>query len=196
MGSNADFAGISNYYKQHGNYKIMDYNQALQDGKIPEDYHVFWGYEDQKLFSIAKDEITHLAHQDGHFSVEIMTIDTHTPYGYVCDQCPQTYDNQYKNVIACDHKSMASQFFDQYCDTDYIRTPYNCFINSVVDTSNTKNRSFNVVDMYPTILASIGVDIEGEKLGLGTNLFSNEETLLEKYSLEYINNELSKTDLF
>lgn len=152
-----------------------------------------------------------------------MTIDTHTPYGYVCDQCPQTYDNQYKNVIACqshqvyefvkwiqqqdfykdttivitgDHKSMASQFFDQYCDTDYIRTPYNCFINSVVDTSNTKNRSFNVVDMYPTILASIGVDIEGEKLGLGTNLFSNEETLLEKYSLEYINNELSKTDLF
>lgn len=223
MGSNADFAGISNYYKQHGNYKIMDYNQALQDGKIPEDYHVFWGYEDQKLFSIAKDEITHLAHQDGHFSVEIMTIDTHTPYGYICDKCPQTYDNQYKNVIACqsqqvyefvkwiqqqdfykdttivitgDHKSMASQFFDQYCDTDYIRTPYNCFINSVVDTSNTKNRSFNVVDMYPTILASIGVDIDGEKLGLGTNLFSNEETLLEKYSLEYINNELSKTDLF
>ena len=34
--------------------------------------------------------------------------------------------------------------------------------------------------MFPTILASIGVKIEGEKLGLGTNMFSGEKTLFEE----------------
>jgi len=222
MGSNADFAGISNYYQQHGDYEILDYYKALEDGRIPKDYHVFWGFEDQKLFEIAKEEITRLANEDGYFSVEMMTIDPHTPNGYVCEQCPKIYDNQYKNVIACqshqvyefvqwlqqqdfyenttivitgDHKSMSSQFFSDF-DTSYVRTPYNCIINSVVSTDHTKNRSFNVVDMYPTILASIGAQIEGDRLGIGTNLFSHQQTLLEKYGLDFINNELSKTDSY
>ena len=80
--------------------------------------------------------------------------------------------------------------------SDYIRTPYNCIINSVTSSQNTKNRLFNVIDMYPTILASIGATIDNNKLGIGTNLFSNQQTILEKYGLDYINNELFKTDVY
>ena len=36
------------------------------------------------------------------------------------------------------------------------------------------------MDLFPTTLSSMGVEIEGNKLGLGTDLFSNEETLMEK----------------
>ena len=222
MGSDAHFAGLSNYYQQHGNYKIMDYNKAIEVGYIPQDYHVFWGYEDEKLFDIAKKEIHNISQKNDHFSIEIMTIDPHTPNGYVCHQCSNKYSEQYKNVIACqshqvyefvqwlqkqdfykdttivitgDHKSMTSQLFTNI-DSQYTRTPYNCIINPIVTTQNTKNRLFNVVDMYPTILASIGAKIDGDNLGIGTNLFSQKRTILEKYGLNYINKELLKTDIY
>ena len=55
-----------------------------------------------------------------------------------------------------------------------------------------KNRLFSPVDLYFTTLASIGVEIEGNKLGLGVNLFSNEEILYEKLGIKYVNDELSK----
>ena len=37
----------------------------------------------------------------------------------------------------------------------------------------------------------MGATIEGNKLGLGVNLFSNQPTLLEKYEISDINRELS-----
>ena len=33
------------------------------------------------------------------------------------------------------------------------------------------------MDMFPTILASLGAQIEGDRLGIGTNLFSNKTML-------------------
>ena len=46
--------------------------------------------------------------------------------------------------------------------------------------------------MFPSILASLGVQIEGNRLGLGTNLFSDESTLLEIYEPKYVFDELKK----
>ena len=50
--------------------------------------------------------------------------------------------------------------------------------------------------MYPTILASIGAKIEGERLGLGTNLFAGTETLIEELGYNYFNDELKKNSDF
>jgi phosphoglycerol transferase len=50
--------------------------------------------------------------------------------------------------------------------------------------------------MYPTVLSSMGVDIEGHKLGLGVDLSSNEKTLIERDSLQTVNEELSKNSQF
>lgn len=40
-GSDANFGGTSNFYKQHGNYIIRDYNSFKENQEIPEDYFVF-----------------------------------------------------------------------------------------------------------------------------------------------------------
>ena len=48
-GSDARFAGRDNYFRKHGNYKIMDYYAAINAGYIPSDYYEFWGLEDRKL---------------------------------------------------------------------------------------------------------------------------------------------------
>lgn len=61
LGSDATFGGRRTYFTQHGNYNIKDYNYAIEQGWIPEDYKVWWGYEDQKLFTYAKKELQELA---------------------------------------------------------------------------------------------------------------------------------------
>ncbi len=50
IGSDATFGGRRLYFTDHGNYSIEDYNYAVESGMIPEDYKVWWGYEDRKLF--------------------------------------------------------------------------------------------------------------------------------------------------
>lgn len=218
QGSDANFGCTSNFYKQHGDFYIADYDEMKRRGKLPEDYLVFWGFEDKKLFEFAKEDLKNLSQKDQPFFLELVTIDTHTPDGYVCENCRHDYEKQYANVIACqseqvsefvewcqmqdwydnttivitgDHNSMSKKFFDKL-DTNYIRTPYNCFINSAVDTKFAKNRDFAIFDFYPTILASMGVKIEGERLGLGTNLFSGKKTVMEEIGYKKLNREVKK----
>ena len=65
-------------------------------------------------------------------------------------------------------------------DDSYTRTTYNLFINPAVTPVNTKNRSFSSLDMFPSTLSAIGVKIKGDRLGLGTDLFSATPTLCEE----------------
>lgn len=213
IGSDATFGGRQLFYKQHGDYDIFDYNRALEQKLIPEGYKVWWGYEDRKLFSFAKDKLKYLSKQSEPFNFTMLTVDTHHEDGYLCDLCENEFDTQYANVVSCssrqvkdfidwikeqnfyknttivivgDHKTMDSDFTDNIAK-DYKRTMYNSFINPVIDISekHTKNREFTSLDIFPTTLASIGVEIEGNKLGLGVNLFSEKPTFLERFGDEF-----------
>ena len=222
LGSDADFGGRSNFYKQHGDYDIVDIKRLKEQGRLPEDYHVFWGFEDEKLFAFAKEEILELAKGDAPFNMTMLTVDAHTPQGYLSESCATPFSSQYENVIACqssqvyqfvnwiqqqdfyedttvvitgDHTSMANWFFENI-ESDFIRTTYNVVINSPIEPKKEKNRLFAAMDWYPTILAAMGAEIEGDRLGLGTNLFSEIPTLKEKKGLEYLTEELQKTSDF
>lgn len=226
-GSNFKFGGRTNYFTQHGNYEIWDYVYAKEIGKIPEDYKVWWGFEDEKLYTYAKEEILKLAEGDQPFNFSMLTVDTHHQNGYVCELCEDLWGDQYANVWSCaskqlnefvewlkqqdfyenttvvivgDHGSMDSDFYAdlkyEKHEGDTVRKVYNAFVNPAVEPVNEKNRQFTTLDFFPTILASLGVEIEGERLGLGTNLFSEEETLSEKYGYEYLFTELNKKSRF
>ncbi len=216
-GSEAVFGGRKIFFEQHGNYHIYDYNTAKEDGIIPEDYYVFWGMEDERLYQYAKQELTDIAQRDEPFDFSMLTVDTHRPDGYRCSLCPDEYPSDYENVLACasrqaaqfidwvkrqdwyenttvivtgDHLNMKVDFWDDI--GDYERTIYNCFLNlpdGLVPVQHT-NRQFSVLDMFPTILAAGGAEIEGDRLGLGTNLFSDRETLPEQMGFENFNLEL------
>ena len=226
-GSNFEFGGRTLYFTQHGNYNIMDYKWALKNGMIPEGYHVFWGMEDQKLFQIAKEQLLEIAKKDEPFNFSLLTVDTHTPNGYVCELCKDTYSSKYMNVWACassqissfvrwiqeqdfyenttiflsgDHISMHPDFYGANSRDDYVgevkRKVYECFVNPAVLPIQEKNRKFTTMDMFPSILGALGVQIEGNRLGLGTDLFSGEETLPEKYGYSYLFTELGKRSIY
>ena len=81
-------------------------------------------------------------------------------------------------------------------DEGYERTIYNLFINSSLEEKNNKNRLFCTMDIFPTTLASMGYTIEGDRLALGTNLYSGKKTLMEQYGREKLNSEMAKRSAF
>ena len=52
------------------------------------------------------------------------------------------------------------------------------------------------MDMFPTTIAALGAQIEGDRLGLGTNLFSAEPALAEKVGMDTLNKEIRKRSIF
>ncbi|MBF1039283.1 MAG: LTA synthase family protein, partial [Candidatus Nanosynbacter sp.] len=101
-------------------------------------------------------------------------------------------------IISGDHLGMQTSYYDEKIGgTNYQRTIYNTFINPAISTSHSKNRQFTTFDMYPSTLAALGVKIDGDRLGLGTNLFSGKKTLVEQYGgIENLNSELSKRSAY
>ena len=86
--------------------------------------------------------------------------------------------------------------FCENIDPDYTRTVYNVIINSPIQPQQEKNRSFTTMDMFPTTKNINGATIEGDRLGLGTNLFSGEQTLAEKLTFDQLNDDLSQKSKF
>lgn len=221
LGSDATFGGRRLFYTEHGNYDIYDYWYAHTYKWISEDYHVWWGYEDQKLYAFAKQELLKMAENEEPFNFTMLTVDTHSAGGFVCPLCREDNEDSIANVSSCASRQIADflawiQQQNFYENTTIVlvgdhlsmnptlltdiplenRTVYNAFINAAATSDHDKNRVFSAMDMYPTILASLGVKISGDRLALGTNLFSNKPTLPEEFGLTTINSELSKRSLF
>lgn len=219
-GSDAVFGGRERFLSQHGIETIYDYYTAIEDGIISEDYYdEWWGMEDYYLYEYAKQKLTEMSYEEEPFAFFMLTVDTHSFDGHTCFLCDNEYDEQYSNVYSCasrqadsfvnwlkeqnfyedttivligDHISMDYEFFSRNIPSDYSRRIYNCIINSSVEPTNAKNRIASQLDMFPTTLAAMGCTIEGNKLGLGVNLFSDEETICEKYTVEFLNEEFQK----
>lgn len=80
---------------------------------------------------------------------------------------------------------------------DYTRKVYTAYINSAVEPEKPElYRDYTTFDHFPTTLASLGAEIEGNRLGLGTNLFSSEWTLTEKYQRDRMALELNRKSKF
>lgn len=227
LGSDITFGGRKLYMTQHGNYTLKDYNYAIEEGLIPSDYHVFWGYEDEKLYSFAKEELETLSSSDQPFNLTLLTVDTHFIGGYYCDLCQNTYgDDQYANVIACasrqladfiswvqeqpfyenttiviagDHPTMDTAYIEETIGdaaAEYQRTVYTVVINPACEYVLGYDRTFTTFDLYPTTLASLGAEIEGDHLALGTNLFADIPTLAEELGIEEFDRQLCQTSAY
>ena len=222
MGSDPHFSGQEAIFPAHGIDNIFDYNSAMRDGIIPEGYGVFWGMEDSNLYAYARKVLTDISQNSQPFQVCITTIDTHFPDGYICEACKDDYSEPYENVYACasrqayafvqwlreqpfyedttivicgDHLSMAGDYLRRNNLEDARRRVYNCILNAAVSTENTNGRAITPFDMFPTTLAAMGCQIEGDRLGLGVNLFSDQPTLAERIGVDSLNEELDRSTI-
>jgi len=218
-GSKAEFGGRANFFRQHGNFKIFDYDTAVQKGYIEKGYRVWWGFEDNKLYKCAKDELLELSSKGKPFNFTMLTVDTHHIGGYMCSECGHRHSNKLANVLECADRQL-KEFLDWCNQQDFMkdtvivitgdhprmdtslvkdvkyydRTVYNCIIGSDknIEESRTNNREFLHMDMFPTILSALGFEIKGHRLGLGTDLYSGQKTLCEEKGFDYMRNESFK----
>lgn len=223
VGSEAVFGGREAYYRQHGVDRIYEYATAVEEGIIPEGYYVWWGMEDAKLYAYAKQELPQLARQEQPFALTLLTVDTHHVAGYPCEYCGEEFAEQYENVIACasrqaaafvewvqqqdfyenttivicgDHLSMDNDYFVRNGFDQSARRVYNCIVNASQPAENTKNRHFSAMDLFPTTLTAMGCRITGDRLGLGTDLFSDTPTLMEEMGTDAFLKELEKASRY
>ncbi len=227
VGATAVFGGLDHMYQTHGDFKIIDYDYAKENGMIPPNYQVWWGFEDDRLFAFAKEELGRLSQGDKPFNLTLETIDTHAPGGYLPEGAPEPFESHYANTIAYntrkvvefvrwvqaqpfyknttivligDHHSMDPEFFEGL-DKDYLRTTFNLILNPAesvrnADASRFVNRTYANFDMFPTTLAAIGCEVEGNRAGVGTNLYSSQKTIMETYGIEYVDTEFQKRSDF
>ncbi len=217
------FGGIEEYFTKHGDYNIIDEKTLSKYGfELKQNNRSGWGFNDRYLFDIAKQRLNELSSNDKPFNLELITIDTHYYDGYIGDYSESKYSNQYENVYATDsklivdfvnwvkqqkfyknttiliigdHLSMDGDFFHRM-NKEGKRYIYNCIINPYIKKQNNENRIITALDTYPTIVSALGGKIEGNRLGLGVNLFSSEKTLAEEYGLQYLVTELEKNSSF
>lgn len=219
VGADGVFAGVTNFYQTHGNYQVLDLIAARNQGLIPQDYYEWWGFEDKKLFEYGVQALEELSKDSKPFSLILEADDSHFPDGYTDASCSNESSKPYENSISCvdamvsefieyvkkqdyykdtvivvhgDHLSMEKDYF-KTLDSDYTRTTFNAYLNvseSLIKQSNLKNRQFSSMDVFPTILEAMDVEIKGHRLGLGTSLFSREQTRYESEGVENVNEAL------
>lgn len=178
--------------------------------------HGFKTIPDKEAFKFAKQILDTLPEP---FSLTFFTIDTHSPNGIYDPDCIKANDENDKNellkatarcvsrklsdflssiknkpfyentsvIVFGDHLFMGNIVVGAFSISN--RKWINIFINSAKTPISTKNRLFSDIDMLPTILSSMNFSIDGDKLGLGVDLFSEQKTLVEKIGLDSLNKE-------
>ena len=212
-GSKGEFSMYDKYVGRRESSRLFDRKTASDQGYTDEgaDYIWKWGIEDRKLFEITKELITDISKQDKPFFVTMYTMDTHTfESGHRCPICDGSIPHDYLASVDCCSRQTSEfvewvrqqPFFENTTvilvgdhlgnehttevdiGSDYVRTTYNCFINPAKEPAKTKDRLFSSLDMFPTTLSAIGAEIKGDRLGLGTDLFSRTPTLCEELGEE------------
>lgn len=97
----------------------------------------------------------------------------------------QPYGKDTTIVITGDHLGTGNAYYqniirEESSNPNFQRTVYNLFVNSAVKPKS-RVRNFTTFDYYPTILAAMGVKVDGNQMGLGVNLFSDKPTMIDKY---------------
>lgn len=154
------------------------------------------------------------------FALTFFTIDTHAPHGIYDPDCIKASDEDNKDELLKASARCVSRELDKFLISVKSKPFYNnttivvfgdhpfmgtrlvkesksrkwidIFVNAPKSPIKEDKRAFLDVDMLPTILSSINFKIEGDKLGLGTDLFSGKKTLVEQKGIDSLNIEFDK----
>ncbi len=199
------FTRVNIFAQTHGYNKALGVNEL--QAKYPELKQkpylgTFGGINDRALFEYALKELKTLS-QEQPFMLTLFTLDTHTPGFFKDPQCPENF-NDLRDAITCTD-NIISEFVEKiktmpyYKDTTVVivgdhllptrlkyikrhtRGIFNVFLNLPDQLEINNQKTFSSLDIAPTILESLNIKMSPRSFGLGRSLFSNNQTLMEKY---------------
>ncbi len=210
QGGKLKFSGTDKFLFNHGFDKKNVFDAEEYKGTKEYDKALFWwGVKDKLVFQKFKKELVRLDKEKPFLAV-MFTLDLHkgeSPFfKNEEDEAVETISNLndfikwYKEqdwnknttlILIGDHKRMGTK-------VEIGGDIYNAFFNvpERLKEGIDLKREFEQIDMFPTILDIMGVELEDGRAGVGVSLFSKNKTIAERYQYNKQKEMFSKIDRF
>jgi len=191
-GPDLAFGGVGKFFQKHHYHSMLGREQWIERGILPSSTRK-WGLGDDQLFEEGKKIILQKRASGQPFNLTILTVDTHGPDGTPSPFCTQSgYQEDFAGLVECtsalladfigflekhglgedtalviqgDHLVMSNPL-DEVLAKAEKRTIFNLIITGD-NNLEPGRKQVNHFDMLPTILAAMGYQIPGGRLGLG-----------------------------
>lgn len=217
-GASTQFAGKGLFYRGH-QFTTVKGREDLEPLLDDPEYVNSWGLYDDSLYDITADEIRRLSSEDnGPWGVVSLNLAGHAPHGYPSQACAEQQgefdgqdilysvqcsawlarrfierleaegllDNTLVMVLS-DHLTMRVSVWDQLTAMDRDNTLI--MIGDGIEPRRIR-RDATTLDIFPTLLDALGFNLPEQRAGLGTSLFSDQQTLVEIHGIEVVNQRL------
>ena len=212
-GAPLNFAGKGKFLKAHGYQKAVGLDEIPQEqrGAVGK-----WGIYDDQLFDMAMVELESLSDADAPYLFSILTLGAHAPVGYPAPICNSTVENAQQMdstllSVACTAK-LTRSFLTEARSRGFLENTVIILLSDHLSHKNSQTQTLNqytrenfalilgadqtpaeitkpasMMDVYPTILDSLGLQPAGGKAGLGVSLLGSKPTLLEEHGEKALN---------
>ena len=217
-GASKAFAGKGLFYRGHQFQSVQGKDDLVRQLDNPE-YVNNWGLFDDSLYDMTMDEIRRLDEaDDGPWGVVTLSITGHAPNGFPAQSCIERqgpFDGQdilysvecsawlaqdlinrlddeglLENTLVAimsDHLTMRVSVWDELTMLDRENT---FMLLGDHLTPRRIQRDATMLDVFPTILESLGFTLDDHRAGLGVSLLGDQETLVERHGLDTLNERL------
>ena len=212
-GAPLNFAGKGKFLSSHGFQTAVGFDDIPTESRGPVGE---WGIYDDRLFTLALEELQALSEADAPYFLSILTLGAHFPKGYPAPACYDMFEDaaQIDSTllsVACTGR-LTLNFLREAGSRGYLEDTVIVLLSDHLSQKNTQTERLNefdrenfllllgedvapatltkqsaMIDVYPTILGAIGLPTETGKAGLGVSLLGSEPTLLEEHGLDQLN---------
>jgi len=219
VGSDAEFGGISRFYRDHGFNKITDISQDYAPTALND-----WGAFDGAVFASARRSIARLEANGQPFALVLETNGPHGPTGFVAPECAadgkgfETQDilpsvrctaglarnfveylranvdmDNTLVVVLSDHLAHKNNVSDAL--ESLKRRDTAIFIGAELQQRRIDKKGA-IIDLFPTILSVLGYPPLNGRAGLGVSLLTSHPGLIERLGPERLDILLRSDRLF
>jgi phosphoglycerol transferase len=212
-GASLNFAGKGKFFHDHNYHEVYGREDWIHEGVTSNEMNG-WGLYDDDLFDRAKIKMQQLHASKQRFNLTLLTVDTHHPEGHVSKYCARRGVQSFEELVKCTSDQI-KEFVTFMKQNDYLTdtnvviigdhlamnnsvsqklnaAPERHIFNSFISDMQPKRNREEIVhfDLFPTILEFIGIDVVGNRLGLGFSGFHGLEDQPSSNRLEEMENSL------
>lgn len=198
-GSSGVFSGLNKFFLSHGYQEFMGKEDWIEKKHVDPATMNTWAMYDSDMVDRSIARIDELMAEGRKFSFALSTMDTHEP-GFLSPPCvDEGYSENWSGYVKCsmsqverllrhirdkgwekqfvilvmgDHQARMAKMDD--VDLKHVKNRYVLCSLQRDATLKPVRSVISHFDLFPSLLAALGFSVEGERLGFGYNVFSDE----------------------